>query len=286
MADTLDTRIIIVEMQVAGGTKRYECKGQDGLAIEYTCTKMASGQMNEAEVKIANIVKADRDYLITATSPLQRPRQRKSITIYAGYESLGVSRRFVGDITSATPTQPPDIWLTLKAKTGFFARGDVVARSAGAQSNLSALSGNVAKDLGLTLDFQATDKGVASYAFTGGALLQVDKLGQAGLVDAYVDDDRLVVKDRGKGLAGRVRKLSEETGMIGMPEVDEKGVKVKMLMDPFTSVGSVLEIESKLNPAACGRFTVFKMRDNAAFRNTQFYIEAEAIRPGLGGMLL
>lgn len=279
MPEQLDKRIIIVEIEVAGGVKRLE-----GISCEYTATKMSSGQMNEAEVKIANLSKADRDYLVTATSPLQRPRQKKSLTIWAGYESMGVSRRFVGDITLATVTQPPDIWLHLKAKTGSFARGDIVARSAGAQSNLSQVASTVAGDLGLTLDFQAEDKSIANYSFTGAALLQVDKLGQAGLVDAYVDDDRLVVKDRGKGLAGKVRKLSEETGMIGIPEVDEKGVKVKMLMDPHTGIGTTLEIESTLNPAANGRFVVYKMRDNAALRNTPFYIEAEAVRPGMGGM--
>lgn len=279
MSETLDKRIIIAEIEVPGGMKRYE-----GFSVDFTITKVASAQMNEAEIKIANIIKADRDFLVTATSPLQRPRQRKRVILYAGYESTGVTRRFVGDITLATVTQPPDIWLQLKAQTGYYNRGDIIARSGDAQNNLSELSSRVAQDLGLTLDFQASDKSVANYAYTGGALAQVDKLGHAGLVDAYVDDDRLVVKNRGKELAGRVRKLSENTGMIGIPEVDERGVKVKMLMDQHTGLGTLLDIESTLNPAANGRFTVYKMRENCSMRGQPFYIEAEATRPGLGGM--
>ena len=274
----IDRRIIIVEIEVPGGKKRLE-----GISVDYTVTKTSGTAMNEAEIKIANLSRADRDYLVTATSPLVRPRQKKFIAIYAGYHSTGVTRRFVGDIVSATVSQPPDIWLTMKAKTGYHARGQIMARSAPAQSSLSSLADGVATDMGLTLDFQATDMTVANYTHTGSAYAQVGKLGQSGAVDAYIDDDRLVIKDRGKGLAGRLRKLSEKTGMIGIPEVDEKGVKVKMLMDPHTTVGSVIEIESKLNPAANGRFTVFKLKENCSLRNTPFYLEVEATRRNLGG---
>jgi hypothetical protein len=81
----LDKRIIVIELDVAGGRKRFT-----GMAMEYTCTKVASGQSNEAEVKIANLGPEDRNSLLTAVSPLRRPRQRKSITIYAGYAETGV----------------------------------------------------------------------------------------------------------------------------------------------------------------------------------------------------
>ena len=277
----IDRRKIIVDIDLAGGRKRLE-----NMAIEYTCTKVASGMMNEAEVKIANLGSEDREFLLTAVSPLRRPRQRKSVIIWAGYESEGVSRRFVGDITRATVSQPPDIWLSVKAMTGYFGRGDVISRSAPELSKLSALAGQAAKDLALSLDFQAQDKSIANWIFSGGASGQVDKLALAGKVDVYMDDDRLVVKDKGAALAGKKRVLSEESGLVGIPEVTETGVKVRMLMDQVTAVGTALEIESRLNPAANGRFVVYKTRDNCALRGTQFYIEVEALRPGLGGMVL
>jgi phage protein D len=214
------------------------------------------------------------------------PRQRVSVAVYAGYDGTGVTLRFLGDITRAVPTQPPDIWLSMKAMTGYHNKAQLLARTAPERTKLSALAGNVAADLGLTLDYQATDKDIANYSFTGGALGQVNKLADSGMVDAYVDDDRLVVKDRGKPLAGRVRKLSEATGMIGIPEVDEKGVKVRMLLDPYTTLGSRLDISSVQNPAANGQFTVYKMSERGALRDTAFYIDAEALRPGLGGLLL
>lgn len=280
MTDKLDRRIIIIELQTPGGFKRYE-----NMACEYTVSKTAGATMNEAEIKIANINKDDRDWIVTETSPLILPRKQKGVAVYAGYESSGVTRRFVGDIVSATVSQPPDVWLTVKAMTGYFARGNILARSSAAQEKLSALAAKVAGDLGLTLDFQARDKSIANYSFTGAAPQQVKKLAESGLVDVFVDDDRLVVKDRGQALPARRRKLNERTGMIGIPEVDENGVKVRMLIDRYTVIGTQLEIESSMNPAASGIFTVFKTRESAANRAPQFYIDAEALRPGAGGLL-
>lgn len=276
--DKIDRRIIYLELETPSGLRRY-----DGMSVEYSITKTGGTRLNEAEIKISNLSRDVRNFIVTATSPLSSPRREKSVRIYAGYESTGVTRRFVGDVISATLSQPPDIWLTMTARTGAFSQGNILARNAPYHTNLSVLARSVAEDLGLTLDFQAEDKGIGNYSFTGSALKQVNKLADAGLVDAYVDDDRLIVKDRGAPLKGNRRKLSKKTGMIGMPHVNEKGATVTMLFDPYTAIGTELEIESTINPAANGLYTVCGLRENCALRSSQFYLEAEAVRHGLGG---
>ena len=270
MASMIDTRIVTLEIEVAGGLKRIE-----GASCVFTVSKTGNGVMNEADIKVANLAKHDRDYLISATSPLKRLRERKSVTLYAGYVSTGVARLFRGDITAASLTQPPDIWLQLKAKTGYFARGQVVSRQAPEQTALSALAAQVASDMDLRLDFQAGDKQVENYSFTGGNAFQVDKLGKAGLVNAYIDDDALVVTDDAVPLAGKMRRLSEESGMIGIPEITEQGIKVKMLFDTQTTIGTLLDVQSRLNPSADGRYVIHRLQYNGASRDTPFYIEAE-----------
>lgn len=270
MSEKLDKRILIAEIEIAGKLVRLE-----GLAMHFSVTKTAGAAMNEASIKIANLNKEQRDYLIMATSPLKRVKERKSVKLYAGYQSTGTALLFAGDVTAATPTQPPDIYLQMKAKTGFWSRGTVVANSMPAQAQLSNIAGQVAQDLGVALDFQAGDKKIDNWSFTGGAALQVDKLERAGLVNAYLDDDRLVVKDESSPLKGKLRKLSEKSGMIGIPEVTEQGIKVKMLYDKNTGVGALLEIESKLNPAANGAFVVHTAKYDLASHDTAFYIECE-----------
>lgn len=296
---SFDPRVVRVLIEVEGEFRAYE-----GLDIRVRVEKSANPQQNSCEVVISNLTKETRNYLLTETTPFTQTgepkkakrgsakkakteklaatsrggKRAKRMIIEAGRVSTGVTRIFYGDIIAATPSQPPDISLTLKAQTGTYAKGLVLAKSAPAQQSLRKIAEQVAADVGVALDFQAADKQIANYAFNGAALRQVDALQAAGGVDAYVDDETLVVKDRGKPLAGRVRDLSAKTGMIGIPEVTERGIKVTMLMDRDTILGGAVKVKSELNPAVDGQYTIYKLGYELTSRDGPFYIVAECKR--------
>lgn len=281
MADELDPRIVRVGVEVDGRMKFYE-----GLNITASGTKYANANQNECEVKITNVDKATRDYLLTETSPINDNRTPKRLIVQAGRKSTGVSTLYEGDITSAVGSQPPDIIVCIKAKTGDFQKGNIVGRSANGKTPLSNIAKNVANDLGLKLDFQATEKQISNYSHSGAALKQVDRLGTTGAVSAYINNGVLVVKDINVPLKGRTRVLNIDTGMIGIPEFTEQGIKVKMLFDNQTDLGYGLEITSIMNPAANGLYVVYKLGYEVANRDTPFYLLAEATRqtsPALAG---
>lgn len=271
--ERLDPRIVRITIQVNDVLKSY-----DGLAVSASGTKFANANQNECEVKISNLDKATRDYLLTETSPYNKNKTRKLIRVEAGRVSTGVSLVYEGDITSAVGSQPPDITMTLKSATADFQKGIVVAKSAAGMTPLRGIAQGVAKDLGLSLVFEAKDKQISNYTFTGGTLKQVNRLGETGMVNAYVDDGKLIVKDYNIPLTGRTRELNMDTGMIGIPEFTERGVKVKMLFDNQTTLGSGLNIISKMNPAVNGLYTVFKLGFELASRDEPFYYIAEAVR--------
>lgn len=273
--DNIDPRIVRITVEVEGELKVYE-----GLDIVARGQKAANPLQNTCEVTISNLSQDVRNYLLTETSPFNRNKKPKRLIVEAGRESMGVARLFQGEIISATPSQPPDIGLTIKAQTGAFSKGQIVARSGGAQTSLKALAGQVAADLGVRLDFQAPDKQVANYSFSGAKLRQVDELARAGGVDAFVDDDTLVVKARGEPLANRVRILSKDSGLVGVPEFTEHGVKVTYLLDNTTILGGAIEVQSQINPATNGSYTIFKLDFEVASRQPPFYFIAEAKRPG------
>jgi hypothetical protein len=269
-----DPRIVIVGVEVDGRLKTYE-----GLNVAASGEKFANALQNEATIQITNLDKATRDYLLTETSPYSPNRKRKLITLDAGRESTGAWRVFAGDVVSATISQPPDIDLTLKARTGNYYRGEIVSKSH-PTTNLSVIAGGVAKDLGLRLVFEAKDKKIGNYQFTGAAEKQVSQLGSAGGVDAFIDDQNLVVKNRAEPLQHYTSVLSEESGMIGIPEVTDKGVKVAMLLVPGVQLGGRLTLASKMNPALNGNYTIYKLSFEITSRDTAFYWIAECWRPG------
>jgi len=274
---TLDPRLLRIGIEIDGQLKTY-----DGLAMTVSGTKYANANQNECEVKITNLDKATRDYLLTETSPFNKNKKRKILTVEAGRVSTGYSLVFSGDITNAVGAQPPDITLTLKAAAGDFAKGEIIARSQPGTAPLENIATRVAKDLGLSLNFEAKPKQISNYTYTGSAVKQVEQLGAMGRVNAFIDDLALVVKDFNAPLAGRTRELSLDTGMIGIPEFTDQGIKVKMLFDNQTVLGGGLNITSKMNPAADGLYTVYKLTFELASRDTPFYYIAEATRAAGG----
>ncbi len=278
---SLDPRIIRCEIEIDGKMHVYE-----EVYIQASGQKTANTLQNECTIKIGNLSKPVRDYLITETSPYNWPRKRKRVILYAGRQSYGTFKLFEGDIIGCTPTQPPDVMLTLKAKTGVFFMSDFITGSYAEPVHLSAIAGDTARGMGLTLDFQAQDKLISNYNYSGAKLQQVNNLADAGSYNAYVDDDRLIVKNADAPLNSLAVILNKNTGMIGVPEVTEQGIKVKYLLDPQSRPGASLTIESELNPAANGTFVIYKTTFDISNRDTAWYTTAECRRPGLWRTLI
>jgi hypothetical protein len=271
---TIDQRILRVGIEVSGQIRWYESP----LAITAKGSKVVSDTKNTADVTITNLSKAVRNYILTETSPFNKNKTPKKLIIEAGRRSTGTARLFVGDIVSSSPTQPPDIGLNMKAETGAFKKGEIVARSGEAKEKLSAIAARVATDLDATLVFEAQDKFIANYSFSGASIRQVTALAEAGGVDAFQDDETLVVKDQGKPLKNRVKIIDNTTGMIGIPEATERGVSVQILFDLQTDLGGQIDLTSELNPALDGSYTIFKIDYDLASRDKPWYLNIEAER--------
>lgn len=269
----LDLRRIRVGFEISGAVQYYE-----GLRIRASGTKYANPTQNECTITISGLKQATRDYLITETSPFNNNRTPKRVILEVGRVQTGIFRLFMGDIVTVEPSSPPDLDLTITAKTQYAQSGNVISTSGPAQMRLSALAQKVASDLGLTLEFQAMDKNIGSYQHTGSALAQVGNLSQTGGVVAFIDDQTLIVKDVQRPLSGRVRVLNQESGMVGVPKTNEKGISVQFLVDPETTIGGALRVESKINPAVNGEYVINQLKFDVASHDTPFFYTALASR--------
>lgn len=269
----IDQRILRISVEVSGEMRVFE-----GLAMTARGSKVASSTQNECTVEITNLSREVRNYILTETSPFNKNKTPKRLIVEAGRVSMGTARLFIGEIVSASPTQPPDIGLELKAQTGAFQKGNLVARSAPAKEKLSTIASMVAGDIGATLEFEAEDKFIANYSFSGAALKQVGALATAGRVDVFQDDETLVVKDAGKPRRNRVKVVNSGTGMVGLPEATERGVRVTTLFDLETELGAQMDLESELNPALDGSYTMYKIDFDLTSREEPWYYDIEASR--------
>ena len=273
-----DNRILRVGVEIGKELVTFE-----GLAIEVSATKTSAVTANDATIKISNINKTHRDHILTETSPWNKLGVRKRVIVQAGRDSYGSSTIFIGDIISATVQQPPDIAITLKARTNNWNKTLVTSKSYGNLISCKRIAQGIADDMGLALVFEATDKQIASYAFTGAKSQQLDQLGQVGRVNAYIDDDKLIVVDIGKPLksaGGTSNILDLDSGMVGIPELTEQGIKVKMMFEPHSKCGGLIQVRSRINPGANGKYIIYQMDYDLANRSENFYNTINAYKQG------
>lgn len=270
----LDPRIVEVAIEVNGQLKTFN----GDLWISATGTKYANALQNDAEITLQNLDKVTQDYLLTETSPFNPNRTPKTVYLYAGRQSYGKALIYVGTVVSSRCTQPPDIGIALKCLTGNFSKTNLITRNQPGGATLSQITKGIADDLGLLLRFQAKDKTVTNFNFSGSAGNQVESLSSLGDFNVYVDNNTLVVKDSGEPLLGSTRVVSAENGMIGIPEFTEQGIRVKFLLDNTTSVGSGIQVKSAVYPAANGIYVIYKLGFQISSRETPFYYIAEGSR--------
>ena len=265
----IDLRAIRVGLEIEGQMRYYQAL--DGMQIRVSGTKSANAEQNDCKVTISGLNRTSRDYLLTQCSPLLKGKKHVRMVVEAGRVSTGLSQVFAGDIVTASPSPPPDVDIELTAKTGAGAASLAVSRSSGARAKLSEIAAQVARDIKATLDFQATDKQISSYTYTGGAMGQVSRLASAGGVRTFLDDGVLLVQDKAKATKGRVTVLNMNSGLVGIPKVTEKGVEVTYLFDGAPTLGGMLRLDSRFNPAANGDYKIDQIKFDLASHDDPFF---------------
>lgn len=269
MTTTPDLRRIRFGIEISGRINWYE-----GLRVRAGGTKFANAQQNECTLTVSGLSMSTRDHLLTETSPFNSNRTPKRLIIEVGRVSTALFRIFIGDIVSAEPSAPPDVDVIIKAKTQSAQAGNVVAIASGPISKLSAISQRVADEIGLGLDFQALDKNISNFSYTGAALKMVNLLQDSGGVRAFIDDEKLIVKNYGSALAGRIRILGADTGMVGIPKATEKGLDVTFLIDSESLLGGMIRLDSKMNKSLNGDYVIDQLKFDVASHEDPFFYSA------------
>lgn len=276
MTQAFDDRIVKVTIQIGNTRKIYSSP----FFIVVNGTKNANSLQNECEITIDNLDQQTRDYILTETSPFNINYSPKSVTVEAGRESYGTTLIYSGNIVSSTGTQPPNISLKMKCLTGNYLKGNLISRSQPGTVSLEVISQSIANDLGVQLKYQATNKNIPNYSYTGESPGQVSKLNSFGGINAFIDNGFLIVKDGGVPINNAVVIMNKSTGMIGIPEVTEQGVRVKFLINNKTELGGSLRLTTQKNPILNGLYVIYKLSFEIASRSQPFYYVAECQRIG------
>lgn len=256
------------------------------LKIDFTVVKGIGSKQNTATISIWNLTKSHRKQL---------GEEFDTIELKVGYKEGPLSTIFKGNIRDVTHTkETADVKSEMECGDGdeAFSKG-AVSKTFPAGTKPKEIVEYLAGEMpGATKgemkgidDLPAYKRPVSLY---GWSWAEMDKLGreqgfywsiQNGQVEAVKNDQHL----QGTTV------LSKETGMVEIPEITDKGVKIKALLNPNVAPGRLIDVRSDFLDEESGRdkrktdeggglFRVSDVTFTGTTRGDEFYVEAEGSR--------
>lgn len=276
MVNAFDQRLVQLSLTIDG-----EIISFTDLDIRAQGTKYAGALKNTCNLRISNLTREQRQYILTQASPIRQVTEMTPIgmKLEVGRQSSGLFTLFEGDVFQGGVTQPPDIGIFLYSLTNDFKSLQTTAVNYDTSVDLQVIAQQVATACGLQLEYQATPRNILNYSFTGSPDRQIKKLNEVGGVIAFVDNSTLVVIDADKPRGDTVRLINANTGMVGVPQPTPEGVNVTMMIDNTIQCGGMVQIESAINPGCNGNFIVRKIDYEVANRDNPFYYTLQCGNP-------
>jgi hypothetical protein len=220
-------------------------------------SKSLKPEPNDASVQVWNLNTSQRAEL-EELQPKKEDKRGIPVLIEAGYKADGASQIFLGDLRTVNSVKDGADWVTtLESGDGEKAyQTSRIAVSIGPKTPVDTALRAMVKALGVKpgnveTTVQKLKLGKAGKMFSQGVVLsgsvaqQLTQFARSADLEWSIQDGALQFVDRGKALAAKAYRLTPETGLIGSPTVDNKGVlSCQALMLSDIRPGSKVVIES------------------------------------------
>lgn len=257
----LEARITLAEGGFDPGTGESANTKIIRLGMDVNVSKPGGKEKNKLSLRIYNLPLADMEVLTTlAFEPLGV--RKNVVAVYAGDRENGMSLVFSGDIISAVPVFGGDgsAVFDVQAVTGYVASvTPVPPLTAEGGQDVADMMRRLAGQMGLAFINRGVNVSLRNPALVGGPMEQARQLADAARIAMIVDDGELIIAPPGKlredDAEGSTPVLKDNTGLIGFPGFDNKGISAKCLYEPKLMIGGPVRIES-IVPKASGLWRV------------------------------
>lgn len=280
---TLPSRRAYVDFTVRTTDSGQTSKRVEGVNIKFNIQKFQGQLQGKARISICNLAAEDVEYLTTYMSPWIEIQKQKKIQLFAGYENkMGLI--FSGDIVRAIPTVPPDVWIQCEALGGYYNNLIVDSFTLKGPLAIGDVCKIIAEKLGVSFISNASqevfNKKIDGFCHSGGLNNAIKKINELGICVAWADNETLYIADKEpkKPENGTVRLISEESGMIGMPEPGPVGVDMAILLDPSIKLGEPVELKSSRIPSANGIYYPYSIEHTGELRGNEWYTKLRCKR--------
>ena len=248
----------------------------EGLRISFEVVKDLKPQSNKAKIVIYNLSKGTRE--IFAQKPVR-------VLLEAGYAGE-YFKIYEGDLITATPKfQDVDHLTTLHCGTGHDRQRNArFSRTYKIGVNPKQIAKDLADSMGLKIPTNIDEfKQVftSGVTFSGPSAESMSKLLKVGGMGWSNQDGRMQILKHGKGSTATALVVSQETGMIGSPDLTtpaKKGesavLKLRTILDSEKAPGRHLAVQSRDITGTYYATKVTQIGDNFG---TPWYSDIEAV---------
>lgn len=256
------------------------------LKIDFNVAKGIGSSQNEATVSIWNL---------TASHRKQLGDEFDKIELKVGYKDGPLSSIFKGSIRDSTDTKDsPDIQSEIECGDG----DEAIEKGAASKTFgkgvrpkeiveylIGQLPGVAKGELKGLDDLPAYKRPVTVFGY---AAAELDKIGRQHRLYWSVQNGTAQVLKNDEVLPGTT-VISSDTGMIGIPQTTDKGIKVRCLLNPSVAPGRQIDVRSDYLDEESGRdkrktdqgggiFRVSQVTFNGTNEGDDWYAEIEANR--------
>lgn len=273
----------IVEVTVSGKGGSFTARD---LKIDFSVSKGIGSKQNTATISIWNL---------SASHRKQLGEELDKIELKVGYQGGPLSTIFKGNIRDVTHTkETADVKSEMECGDGdeAFSKG-AVSKTFPAGTKPKEIVEYLAGEMpGATKgemkgidDLPAYKRPVSLF---GWSWAEMDKIGREHGFYWSIQNGQVEAVKNDLALQGTT-VVSSETGMLGIPEITDKGVKIKALLNPNIAPGRLIDVRSDFLDEESGRdkrktdqgggiFRVSDVTFTGTTRGEEFYVEAEGSR--------
>ena len=181
------------------------------------------------------------------------------VQISAGDEGGAMSVVHEGTILTAYAdlNSAPEVAFEVISRAGVTeAMRPVAARSYKGATDAGDVMADLAKTMGVGFERNGVSVILQNPYFPGTAWTQLQACAQAAGIEYTLDRGLLAIWKRGKARdVSKVIRVAPDTGMVGYPTFNAKGIAVRTLFNPDVGLGKTIEVDTEITPAA-GKWNV------------------------------
>lgn len=238
------------------------------ITIDFNVERSIYAGVNSMDIDIYNLAPKTRNLLFQDTYD---PKAYKKIVLEAGYESMGLSVIFIGNIFNAySYRRGVNIITHIHAMDGGLDTSETTTSTTlNSGSPLSEIINNL---MGSFSHLKNGTQNIDNYTFKRPVVLDGNTfklLKKYTNNNVFVDLEEVNIMKPTDVITGFVPLINDQSGLLGTPQRRNTSLSIDMMFEPRIVIGQIIEVQSSIAPQFDGQYKVIGLNHRGMISDSQ-----------------